>query len=170
MPTSTWFKSQEKPNNFSLEVNADKTELTSLHKNSEDLKKSKKVGTLIGDAENVEHRKHLSNKLTTVWIREDKIKVETKLKLYRILVKSILLYNCGTWALTKTQMEKLNAFHRQQLRKILNIKCPTIISNKTLYTKTNERPISLDVLDNRWRLLGHVYPCQQINDGIFCQV
>ena len=53
-------------------------------------------------------------------------------------------------------MEKLNAFHRQQLRKILNIKYPKIISNKTLYTKTNERPISLDVLDNRWRLFGHV--------------
>ena len=151
---------QETLSNFSLKVNADKTELTTLDRNSEDWKKSKKVGTLIGDAEDVERRKYLSNaalhKLTTVWIREDKIKVETKLKLYRTLIKSILLYNCGTWALTKTQMEKLNAFHRQQLRKILNIKYPKIISNKTLYTKTNERPISLDVLDNRWRLFGHV--------------
>ena len=78
------------------------------------------------------------------------------MKLYRALVKSILLYNCGTWALTKTQVEKLNAFHRQQLRRLLNIKYPTIITNKTLYSETNERPISLDILEHRWRLFGHI--------------
>ena len=145
---------------FNLKVNTSKTEITTLTRNSEEWKKSKKVGSLIGDIEDVERRKYLSNaalhKLTNIWIRGDKIKVKTKMKLYRALVKSILLYNCGTWALTKTQVEKLNAFHRQQLRRLLNIKYPTIITNKTLYSETNERPISLDILEHRWRLFGHI--------------
>ena len=30
------------------------------------------------------------------------------------------------------------------------------ITNKSLYKKCNERPISLQILDSRWRLLGHI--------------
>ena len=146
--------------NFKLKVNTEKTERTTLIRNSEDWKNSKKVGSLIGDNEDIERRKHLSmaalHKLTNIWIRGDKIKLHTKVKLYKTLVKSILLYNCGTWALTKTQENKLNAFHRKQLRKLLNIRYPTIITNKALYEKTNERPIAIDILEQRWRLFGHI--------------
>ena len=69
---------------------------------------------------------------------------------------TILLYNCGTWALTRAQGEKLDTFHRQQLRRLLNIRFPTIISNKALYNKTNKRPISIEILEQRWRLFGHI--------------
>ena len=110
-------------------------------------KNTKKVGTLIGDEEDVERRKRLSNaaltKLLYVWIKGDKIKRKTKLKLYRSLVKSILVYNCGTWALTKSEEEKLNAFHRKQLRKVLNIKYPVKITNSSLYNKCEEHPLSI---------------------------
>ena len=119
-----------------------------------------KVGTLIGDEEDVERRKRLSNaaltKLLYVWIKGDKIKRKTKLKLYRSLVKSILVYNCGTWALTKSEEEKLNAFHRKQLRKVLNIKYPVKITNSSLYNKCEEHPLSIYILENRWRLFGHI--------------
>ena len=123
-------------------------------------KNTKKVGTLIGDEEDVERRKRLSNaaltKLLNVWIKGDKIKRKTKLKLYRSLVKSILVYNCGTWALTKSEEEKLNAFHRKQLRKVLNIKYPVKITNSSLYNKCEEHPLSIYILENRWRLFGHI--------------
>ena len=76
--------------------------------------------------------------------------------LYRTLVTSVLTYNCGTWALTKTEEEKLNAFHRQQLRKILNIKYPVKITNSSLYEKCNECPLSITLLESRWRLFGHI--------------
>ena len=113
---------------YNLLVNVDKTEFTTLSRAGTEYKNTKKVGTLIGDEEDVERRKRLSNaaltKLLNVWIKGDKIKRKTKLKLYRSLVKSILVYNCGTWALTKSEEEKLNAFHRKQLRKVLNIKYP----------------------------------------------
>ena len=95
-------------------------------------------------------------KLQNIWIKGDKIKRKIKIKLYRTLVKSVLTYNCGTWALTKTEEEKLNAFHRQQLRKILNIKYPVKITNSSLYEKCNECPLSITLLGNRWRLFGHI--------------
>ena len=97
-----------------------------------------------------------TTKLLNVWIKGDKIKRKTKLKLYRSLVKSILVYNCGTWALTKSEEEKLNAFHRKQLRKVLNIKYPVKITNSSLYNKCEEHPLSIYILENRWRLFGHI--------------
>ena len=78
-----------------------------------------------------------------------------KQKLYKALVKSILTYNCGTWALAQTELNKLDAFHRKQLRKVLNIYYPTKISNKTLYKKCNEKLLSTHILESRWRLFGH---------------
>ena len=68
----------------------------------------------------------------------------------------ILVYNCGTWALTKSEEEKLNAFHRKQLRKVLNIKYPVKITNSSLYNKCEEHPLSIYILENRWRLFGHI--------------
>ena len=123
---------------------------------------SKKVGTLIGDEEDINRRKRLSTaalaKLQNIWIKGDKVKRKTKIKLNRTLLKSVLTYNCGTWALTKkkkkkTEEEKLNAFHRQQLRKILNIKYPVKITNSSL---CNECPLSITILESRWRLFRHI--------------
>ena len=99
----------------------------------------KKVGSLLGDEEDVCRRK-LSNaalhKLKSVWLRKDQIKRHIRLKLYKAIVKSVLLYNCETWALTKQDEHKLDTFHRRQLRTVLNIRFPTKITNKSLYKKT----------------------------------
>ena len=145
---------------YQLKVNTDKTELTNISKDENIWKETKKVGSLMGDKEDVARRKHLSTialvKLNNVWIRKDRIKKNTRLKLYRTLVKCLLTYNCGTWALTKTEEEKLDSFHRKQLRKILGIKYPVIITNKSLYKKCNETPLSLQILESRWRLFGHI--------------
>ena len=128
---------------YNLKVNIDKTEKTSLSKNEDAWRSTKKVGSLMGDKEDVERRKQLSNaalyKLKNIWIGKDKINHNIKIKLYKALVKSILTYNCGTWALAQTEQNKLDAFHRKQLRKVLNIYYPTKISNKTLYKKCNEK-------------------------------
>ncbi|GFS05213.1 endonuclease-reverse transcriptase [Elysia marginata] len=80
----------------------------------------------------------------------------TKLKIYKALVKSVLTYNCGTWAPTQSQEERLNAFHRKKLKKVLNIKYPVKITNSSLYNKCNERPLSIFIHESRWRLFGHI--------------
>ncbi|GFR68216.1 hypothetical protein ElyMa_000271800 [Elysia marginata] len=102
------------------------------------------------------------------------IKIKCKLgKLYKALVKSVLTYNCGTWAPTQSQEERLNAFHRKQLKKVLNIKYPVKITNSSLYNKCNERPLSIFILESRWRLFGHILrrdsqiPANQAMSGYF---
>ena len=145
---------------YNLLVNADKTEQTTLSRSGKEYKNAKKVGTLIGDEEDMNRRKRLSTaafaKLQNIWIKGDKVQRKTKIKLYRTLVKLVLTYNCGTCALTKTEAEKLNAFHRIQLRKILNIKYPVKITNSSLYEKCNECPLSITLLESQWRLFGHI--------------
>ncbi|GFR83974.1 endonuclease-reverse transcriptase [Elysia marginata] len=151
---------QKKIADFRLNVNNNKTEYTLVQKDGEDWKKVKKVGSLLGDTEDIERRKQLPNlalqKLSSIWIRNDKVKQVTRLNIYRALVKSILLYNCGTWSLTKQEKHKLNTFHRRQLIAIFNIKYTTVIKNNTLYQKKGETPISLTSLEARWRLFGHI--------------
>lgn len=145
---------------YNLMVNVDKTELTNLNRKDDRWKDVKKVGSLIGDKEDIARRKRLSqnalNKMTHLWNRSDKIKLKTKLKLYNTLVKSILLYNSATWALTKTDEDKLDAFHRKQLRKMLGIHYPVKITNDSLYKKCNESPVSIQILEARWKLFGHI--------------
>jgi hypothetical protein len=46
--------------------------------------------------------------------------------------------------------------HRRQLRRILGISWPHRISNTRLYEMTGEKPVSLFVTQQRWRLFGHV--------------
>ena len=151
---------QKSLKNFQLMVNVDKTEYTTIHRQESSWKTTKKVGSLISDTDDVERRKQLSNaalhKLKNVWIRQDKIKRNIKIKLYRALVKSILTYNCGTWALTQSEINKLDAFHRKQLRKVLNIYYPVKISNRSLYEKCHEKPLSIFITESRWKLFGHI--------------
>ena len=124
------------------------------------MERSKKVGSLIDDDKDVERRKQLANvalyKLNNVWIKGNKMKTSTKIKLYKSLEKSILLYNCATWALTLTEEERLNAYDRKQLKKILNIRYPKKITNTSLYKICQEKPLSLQILSARWSLFGHI--------------
>ncbi|GFS24178.1 hypothetical protein ElyMa_005151500 [Elysia marginata] len=72
---------------FRLNANTNKTEYTLLQKDREDWKKVKKVGSYLGDTEDIERRKQLSKfdlqKLSIIWITNDKVKQVTRLNLYR---------------------------------------------------------------------------------------
>ena len=58
--------------------------------------------------------------------------------------------------MSQTEEEKLNGFHRQELRGNLNIKCPWRISNKCAYEKCNSNTIGSEIRTRPWELLGHV--------------
>ena len=78
-----------------------------------------------------------------------------------------------TWALTQAEEKKLDAFHRKQLKRVVGIRYPVKITNKALYKQCNERPLSLYVLENRWRLFGHILrrdreiPANKAMEGFF---
>ena len=53
-------------------------------------------------------------------------------------------------------LNTLDVFHRKQLRIILRVHYPVIISNKSLYQQCRTAPISIMLLENRWKRFGHV--------------
>lgn len=60
-------------------------------------------------------------------------------RLYEIYVTPILSYNACTWALTKAEMQKLDACRRKHLRSILGIKNIDTISNENYYRRCKTR-------------------------------
>ena len=85
----------------------------------------------------------------------------------------VLIYNMGTWGLTKAELDRLDAYHHRHLRQIVGIHWPHRISNTALYRRCRCHPISEDVKSARWRLFGHVLrmprdtPAQQAIDYYF---
>ena len=148
-----------------LLVNTDKTENTTLQRHTgkdavkkEEWRRVKKLGSLLGDREDISRRKSLSTsslrKLDAMWVRK-KLKTTRRMKLYNSLVRSILLYNCSTWGMSVSDERKMDSFHRQQLRHMLNIKYPNKISSKQLYKTTHSHTISADIVKQRWKLFRH---------------
>ena len=84
--------------------------------------------------------------MNNIWIRKDKIKQTLRLKLYKSIVKPILTYSSGTWSQTKKEEDGLDAFHRKQLRTVLNVKYPVIMKNKIVYRETGEEILSIEIL------------------------
>lgn len=145
---------------WNLKVNLSKTELIKISRSEEAWKLSKKLGTLLGEEEEISRRKQLAqlalNRIWKVWLKGKKIRIHMKIRIYNAYVKPVLLYNAGTWATNKQQEEKLDAFHRKQLKRVLNIYYPNRISNKELYKRTGSRPISVDISKARMKMLGHI--------------
>ena len=69
---------------------------------------------------------------------------------------SILTYNCGRWAMTRSEEDSIDAFHRGQLRRVIGKKWPHRISSKNLYKRCKQQPVSLFVTRSRWKLFGHI--------------
>ena len=121
---------------------------------------TRKLGSLLGDAEDVTRRMQLANvsfhKMWTVSFRGAQISLLLRLRLYSAFVLPVLTYNMGTWGLTKTELSRLDAHHRRHLRQIIGIRWPHRISNDALYRRTNSSPISAAIRAARWSLFGHV--------------
>ena len=90
-------------------------------------RKIKKLGSLLGDKENIKNKKRLANiaftKLECIWLSRQNISIQRRVKLYKMLVKSILLYNCDPWEMIIQDEQQLGSFHRKQ--RILNIRLET---------------------------------------------
>ena len=146
---------------WNLKVNASKTEFTTVNRNSSEWYKTRKLGSLLNDGKDIDRRKQLASaafaNFKSLWISRNKTIQEDKLLgLYNSLVLPILTYNSGTWSPTKSQANKLDSFHRTQLRRLLGIHWPNIISNSDLYKRCNCRPISESLPRQRLQLLGHI--------------
>ena len=54
---------------------------------------------------------------------ENRVEVSERfrLRLYEAYIIPVLTYNSGTWGLSKTEMARMDSFHRRQLRSIIDI-------------------------------------------------
>jgi hypothetical protein len=49
------------------------------------------------------------------------VALDERLKAYGALVESLLLYNCGTWALFSLLADKIERAQRKMLRRVLGV-------------------------------------------------
>ena len=73
------------------------------------------------------------HKMWTVWFRGAQISLPLRLRLYSAFVLPVLTYNMGTWGLTKTELNRLDAHHRRHLRQIATRKCYLTIIELAMY-------------------------------------
>ena len=81
------------------------------------------------------------------------VTLDTKLKLYRAVVLSSLLYGCETWTVYRRQLER---FHQRALRSILGIRWQDRATNTEIFEKTNCISIEAVLLKSCLRWTGHV--------------
>ena len=84
------------------------------------------------------------------------ILLPTKLKIYRTIVLSILLYGSGTWQIYAKDASRLNAFHQRCLRRILDIPYTAHIRNVDIFHETNEKELTKYIQERRLKWFGHM--------------
>ena len=144
---------------FNLLVNVDKTERTAISKEEDQWKNARKLGSLLGVEEDVDRRIQLAllafRGLDNLWKHNSRVAVEVRLRAYQSIVESVLLYNCGTWALTVEAAGRLDRAQRRMLRRILGLKWYDKVTIPDLYARSGISPASEQVVYARWRLFGH---------------
>ena len=157
-------KAKEIMKSKNLSVNEKKTEYSTVKRWSKEEEREWrnviKLESKLGDREGIQKRKELATfalaKNDVILKKNWKMKLTTRIRLYETLVKSVLLYNCWTWFVSKDDQRKLNSFHRRQLRKVIGTQWPHKISNNKLYKITGTKPLSITMTERKWKLLGHI--------------
>ena len=100
-----------------------------------DWKKCKYLGTLLDTETDIGQLKKLPyiafNKYRQT-LTCGNLPLYLRIRLFNVYATSIFMYNSELWTLRKSP-EKIDAFHRQLLRQLLNIHYPNIITNTDIY-------------------------------------
>ena len=93
------------------------------------------------------------------------ISLGTRMVVFVVMVLSVLLYGCESWALTAAQLRRLEVFHKGCLRQILGVRRRDGLSDAELYVRcgrvTAGGLIPLECIQVHWhrralRWLGHL--------------
>jgi len=163
--SSTWLESLEPSaatilEEWHLHVNRSKTEYTNVSRDNNEWRQVKKLGSLLGDSQDMQRRRILASatfkSMWNLWKQHSHIGLALRIRLYNAFVLPILLYNSGTWGTTVADILSMETCHRHHLRSILGIRWPDHITNSDLYHRTGSTPIGEYVVNARWRLFGHI--------------
>ena len=78
-----------------------------------------------------------------------------RLHAYKVIVESVLLYNCGTWALPVAIADRLDRAQGKMIRRVIRLKWYDEVTNADLYTRSGINPASEQVIYASRRLFGH---------------
>ena len=139
--------------------NSSKREEYNIPSERNEWKLCKCLGSLLDTEADIQRRKGLAiSSMRTLYLlfKSRNISQTTKIRIFEAYVSSIFLYNSELWVSTKTIANKIDSFQRRQLRKVLNIKWPKVISNIELYKKTKVIKWSTVIKKRRLSWLGHL--------------
>jgi hypothetical protein len=83
-------------------------------------------------------------RLRKIWLAHY-VNKDTKIKLFDVYVKSVLLYRCQTWLVTCEIQRKLQSFVNRCLRYIIKIWWSRVISNEKLWEMTGQININKEI-------------------------
>nr|KAG5689681.1 hypothetical protein BaRGS_006306 [Batillaria attramentaria] len=92
--------------------------------------------------------------LKNIWASKV-ISTRTKLRIFNFNVKSVLLYRCETWRITKTMQQKIQSFFNTCLRRIFNIRWPEKIQNEEQWERAGQEPLAKQILRRKCSWIGH---------------
>ncbi len=90
-----------------------------------------------------------------MWARRG-ISTETKIKVYKAVVLTNLLYGSESWTVYKRHAKKLGHFHIICLRKLLGIKWQDKIPDTVVLARANVPSIHTTLMQTQLRWAGHV--------------
>ena len=94
-------------------------------------------------------------KLKQIWI-SNIYTLRSKLRLSNTFVKPVLFYGSETWKINEGDNRKLDTFYFKCLRRILQIRCPYVVSIRDILAKTKLKITSTEVKLRRWKWVGHI--------------
>ena len=91
-------------------------------------------------------------RLKKIWSSHS-ISQQTKVRLYKTLVKPVLMYGCETWKMDKCDENKIDVFQSRCLRWIFKICWQERITNKEVLKMAEIENLSVDMRRRRWKFI-----------------
>ena len=85
-----------------------------------------------------------------------RISILLKVRTFNAYSASVFLQNSELWTLTDTLAKQIDSFHRNMLRRVINICWPKVISNEGLHEKTKAIEWSTIIRKRRLNWLCHL--------------
>ena len=124
---------------------------------------TKFVGSYMDPSEEVNARVTAANKafykMKTIMRQESGVSKRLKLRLYEGTVKLTLMFSLWTVPLKKAQRDRVDRAHRRHLRDLMGKyykKDEPMVTCRDVYLETDTVPISVELAERRWTLLGHM--------------
>ncbi|XP_038077400.1 uncharacterized protein LOC119745248 [Patiria miniata] len=95
-------------------------------------------------------------RLRSCVLKQHNIRQTTKLKVYKTVALTSLLYGCETWTLYRRHIKQLERFHVRRLRSILGIRWQDRITNLEVLDRAETTSIKVMILKAQLRWTGHV--------------